>query len=118
MNRVLPLRRPGAGQIAHPIRAGLPGSAPASGSIAEHLGVNAVAAGPLDGAACASPRLDRNAMFPEKSDRRGAEFARKVCAACPVNKDECLARYGHLQHGVVAGLTVAERRAKRAGGGR
>jgi hypothetical protein len=117
MNRALPLRRPGAGRIGHPIRAVVGGGQPVE-SIAEHLGVDARGAGPLVGAACASPLLDRNAMFPDKGDRRGADFARQVCASCPVNKGECLARYGELSHGVVAGLTVRERRALRVADGR
>ena len=109
---------PGAGQSCTRSARACPARCRASGSIAEHLGVDSRTAGPLDGAACASPLLDRNAMFPEQGDRRGADFARQVCASCPVNKAECLARYGHLSHGVVAGLTVAERRALRVGGGR
>jgi hypothetical protein len=117
MNRALPLRRPGAGRIGHPIRAAAVGGRPVE-TIAEHLGIDACGAGPLAGAACASPLLDRNAMFPDKGDRAGADFARKVCASCPVNKGECLARYGDLSHGVVAGLTVRERRALRVRDGR
>jgi len=116
MNRALPLHRPGASRIGHPIRATATGQ-PAE-TIAEHLGVDARGAGPLAGAACASPLLDRNTMFPDKGDRRGADFARQVCASCPVNKAECLARYGNLSHGVVAGLTVHERRALRVADGR
>ena len=117
MNRALPLRRPGAGRIGHPIRAVVVGGQPAE-TIAEHLGVDARGAGPLAGAACASPLLDRDAMFPDKGDRRGADFARQVCASCPVNKADCLTRYGNLPYGVVAGLTVLERRALRVRGGR
>ncbi|GAA1954701.1 WhiB family transcriptional regulator [Catenulispora subtropica] len=111
MNRALPLRRPGAGRIGHPIRATV--TAQPAETIAEHLGVDVRGAGPLAGAACASPLLARDVMFPDKGDRAGAEFARRVCASCPVDKDVCLARFGTLSHGVVAGLTAAERRAQR-----
>ena len=57
MNRALPLRRPGAGRIGHPIRATAVGGQPAE-TVAEHLGVDARTAGPLAGAACASPLLE------------------------------------------------------------
>ncbi|MBS2538851.1 WhiB family transcriptional regulator [Catenulispora sp. NF23] len=85
-------------------------------TLAERLNVNVVAAGPLTGAACASPQLSPDAMFPPQGDRRAAQFARKVCASCPVSKEVCLAQNGHLRHGVVAGLTARERRRLRVGG--
>jgi hypothetical protein len=107
--------RPGANWLSHPILAARPGGAAVLG-IAEHLGVDANRAGVLEGAACASPGIGRDVMFPDKGDRRGAELARRVCALCPVDKAECLARFGDLPHGVVAGLTVRERRGQRTTG--
>lgn len=84
-------------------------------TLAERLDVDAVAAGSLAGAACASPQLSPDAMFPPQGDRRAAQFARRVCASCPVSKAACLAQNGHLRYGVVAGLTARERRRLRVG---
>lgn len=85
-------------------------------TLAERLSIDAVAAGSLSGAACASPLLPPDAMFPEKGSRSAARFARRVCASCPVSKAACLAQNGHLRFGVVAGLTAGERRRLRVGG--
>lgn len=51
-------------------------------------------------------------FFPDKGEPTRA--AKAVCAACPV-RTQCLTAFGDLPHGVVAGLSVAERRTHRRG---
>jgi WhiB family redox-sensing transcriptional regulator len=60
------------------------------------------------GAVCA--QVDPELFFPEKGEPTRA--AKTVCAACPV-RAACLTAFGDLPHGVVAGLSVAERRVLR-----
>jgi WhiB family transcriptional regulator, redox-sensing transcriptional regulator len=62
------------------------------------------------GALCA--QVDGDLFFPEKGQPTRA--AKAVCAACPV-RTACLSAFGDLPHGVVAGLSVAERRTHRRG---
>jgi WhiB family redox-sensing transcriptional regulator len=60
------------------------------------------------GALCA--QVDAELFFPEKG--APTRDAKAVCAACPV-RAACLIAFGDLPHGVVAGLSVAERRVLR-----
>ena len=60
------------------------------------------------GALCA--QVDPELFFPEKGEP--TRDAKALCASCPV-RTACLTSFGHLSHGVVAGLSVAERRALR-----
>lgn len=60
------------------------------------------------GALCS--QVDAELFFPEKGEP--TRDAKSVCAACPV-RAACLTAFGDLSHGVVAGLSVAERRARR-----
>lgn len=64
-------------------------------------------------AACASPDVDPEIFFPERSGR--AREARKICAGCPV-KVECLteALENREQHGIWGSLGRDERRWLRA----
>jgi WhiB family transcriptional regulator, redox-sensing transcriptional regulator len=57
------------------------------------------------GALCA--QVDPELFFPDKG--QPTREAKAVCAACPV-RTACLTAFGDLPHGVVAGLSVAERR--------
>jgi hypothetical protein len=60
------------------------------------------------GALCA--QVDPEIFFPEKG--QPTRDAKSVCVACPV-RAACLTAFGDLPHGVVAGLSVAERRVLR-----
>ena len=62
------------------------------------------------GALCA--QVDAELFFPETGGPTRA--AKAVCAACPV-RSACLTAFGDLPHGVVGGLSVAERRSGRRG---
>ena len=61
------------------------------------------------GALCA--QVDAELFFPEKG--APTREAKAVCAACPV-RSACLTAFGDLPHGVVGGLSVAERRVLRS----
>jgi len=62
-----------------------------------------------DSALCA--QVDPEVFFPDLG--QPTQVAKAVCAGCPV-RVPCLAVFGDLiQHGVVGGLSVKERRARR-----
>jgi Transcription factor WhiB len=66
----------------------------------------AVPAAPL----CKAPGADPNWWYPAPGDRRTAEFAKQICASCPL-RELCLtaALDSNERHGIWAGLSPSER---------
>ena len=79
-----------------------------SAALADRLGADTTPS--LPDAACT--RTDPEAFFPDGDDTAAVTAARAVCLRCPV-RARCLQLFGDLPHGIVGGLTAAERRARR-----
>jgi hypothetical protein len=77
-------------------------------ALADRLGADATPA--LADAACT--RVDPEVFFPDQDNPAAVAAARGVCLACPA-RTRCLELFGDLPHGIVAGLTAAERRNRR-----
>lgn len=97
---------------------GLAADVEASERLEERLTIGRFLARVLDGAAGpwakrAACRGQTSTMFPERGD--DAEPARALCRSCPV-LDECATwgtSVGHLQSGIIAGLSGKQRRQQR-----
>jgi hypothetical protein len=82
-----------------------------SATLADRLGADTAPA--LPGAACARPGVDPELFFPDEYHSASVAEAREVCLSCPV-RAQCLALFGELSYGIVAGLTASERRRARS----
>jgi len=77
-------------------------------ALADRLGADTTPA--LPDAACT--QVDPEVFFPDQDDPAAVTLAREVCLACPV-RARCLQLFGDLPHGIVGGLSAAERRGLR-----
>lgn len=57
---------------------------------------------------------DADAMFPDRDDIDGIQYAKRVCAACPVLMDCDVNKDPYDKHAVLAGTTPDERDAQRS----